>query len=191
DVQLDELSIGFVRSREPEEIITATEPLKELLTEELAEQGYDVENVDITVGTNYEAVGEGLSAGTIDVGLIPGGTYVLYDDGAEVVLTATRAGLNKDSDDTSDWNDGEPTEPSDEQVTYYRSLIIAGPSEKGQELADKVNNGDELSWEDVNSATWAVMSSSSPAGYIYPAIWLGENFDSTITDLDNVLQSAP
>lgn len=186
---IEELSIGFVPSREPEEIITATEPLKELLTEELANQGYDVENVDITVGTNYEAVGEGLSAGTVDIGLIPGGTYVLYDDGAEVILTATRAGLNKDSDNPSDWNDQQPTEPSDEQVTYYRSLVIAGPSEKGQALAEKVNNGEELTWEDVNSASWAVMSSSSPAGYIYPAIWLSDNFDKTITDLDNVLQA--
>lgn len=187
--KIDELSIGFVPSREPEEIITATEPLKELLKEELTEQGYEVENIDITVGTNYEAVGEGLSAGTLDIGLIPGGTYVLYDDGAEVVLTATRAGLNKDSDNAKDWNDNQPTGTSDEQVTYYRSLVIAGPSEKGQELAKKVNNGEELSWKDVNSASWAVMSSSSPAGYIYPAIWLGDNFDKTITDLDNVLQS--
>jgi phosphonate transport system substrate-binding protein len=186
---IDKLSVGFVPSREPEEIITATEPLKELLKNELKNQGYDVKNVDITVGTNYEAVGEGLSAGTIDIGLIPGGTYVLYDDGAEVVLTATRAGLSIDSDNAKDWNDNKPTEPSDEQVTYYRSLVIAGPSKKGQELAEKVNNGEELTWEDLNSANWAVMSSSSPAGYIYPAIWLSDNFDKTITDLDNVVQA--
>src|SRR5690606_29227234 len=140
-------------------------------------------------GTNYEAVGEGLSSGTVDIGLIPGGTYVLYDDGAEVILTATRSGLNNDSDNPKDWNDNKPTEASDKQVTYYRSLIIAGPSEKGKELAEKVNNGEELTWDDVNSASWAVMSSSSPAGYIYPAIWLGDNYDKTITDLDNVLQA--
>ncbi|MFD1607799.1 phosphate/phosphite/phosphonate ABC transporter substrate-binding protein [Oceanobacillus luteolus] len=188
DETIETLSVGFVPSREPDEIITATEPLKDLLKEELASLGYDVEEVEITVGTNYEAVGEGLSAGTIDVGLIPGGTYVLYDDGAEVILTATRAGLNNDSDDAKDWNDNKPTEASDEQVTYYRALVIAGPSEKGQELAEKVNNGEELTWEDVNSASWAVMSSSSPAGYIYPAIWLDDNFDKTITDLDNVVQ---
>ncbi|RKQ14170.1 phosphate/phosphite/phosphonate ABC transporter substrate-binding protein [Oceanobacillus bengalensis] len=186
--QIDELSIGFVPSREPEEIITATEPLKELLTEELANLGYDVGNVDITVGTNYEAVGEALSAGTTDIGLIPGGTYVLYDDGAEVILTATRAGLSNDSDDPADWNANEPTEDSDIQATSYRAILIAGPSEKGQELAEKVNNGEELTFEDVNSATWSVMSSSSPAGYIYPALWLQERFDKTITDLDNVVQ---
>ena len=36
-----------------------------------------------------------------------------------------------------DWNDNAPTEPTTEQVTSYRALIIAGPSEKGQELAAK------------------------------------------------------
>ena len=84
---IDTLRIAFVPSREPEEIITATEPLKQLLTDELATLGYDVKEVDITVGTSYEAVGEALSAGTADVGLIPGGTYVLYDDGCDVLLT--------------------------------------------------------------------------------------------------------
>ncbi|RLL47143.1 phosphonate ABC transporter substrate-binding protein [Oceanobacillus piezotolerans] len=188
NVQIDELSIGFVPSREPEEIITATEPLKELLTEELANQGYEVGNVDITVGTNYEAVGEALSAGTTDVGFIPGGTYVLYDDGAEVILTSTRSGLTNDSDNPADWNTNEPTEDSGEQVTSYRAIIIAGPSEKGQELADKVNSGEELTFEDLNSASWSVMSSSSPAGYIYPALWLQEKYDKSITDLENVVQ---
>ncbi|WP_234402387.1 phosphate/phosphite/phosphonate ABC transporter substrate-binding protein [Oceanobacillus damuensis] len=187
--EIEKLSIGFVPSRDPDEIVTATEPLKELLTDELATLGYNVNEVDITVGTNYEAVGEALSAGTTDIGLIPGGTYVLYDDGAEVILTSTRAGLNNDSDDAKDWNDNKPTEPTDEQTTSYRALLIAGPSEKGQELAEKVNNGEELTFDDVNSASWSVMSSSSPAGYIYPALWLKDHFDQTITDLDNVVQA--
>ncbi|MEI3601841.1 PhnD/SsuA/transferrin family substrate-binding protein [Oceanobacillus sp. SE10311] len=186
---IDKLSIGFVPSREPEEIITATEPLKDLLKEEMSAQGYEIGEIDITVGTNYEAVGEALSAGTTDIGLIPGGTYVLYDDGAEAVLTATRAGLSIESDDAKEWNDNKPTEDSDEQTTSYRALIIAGPSAKGQELSEKVNNGEELTWDDVNSASWAVMSSSSPAGYIYPALWLDENYGNTITDLDNVVKS--
>ena len=95
---IDTLRIAFVPSREPEEIITATEPLKQMLTDELAKLGYDVGEVDITVGTSYEAVGEALAAGTADVGLIPGGTYVLYDDGCDVLLTATRDGLSIDSD---------------------------------------------------------------------------------------------
>lgn len=147
--KIDTLRIAFVPSREPEEIITATEPLKQMLTDELSKLGYDVGEVDITVGTSYEAVGEALSAGTADVGLIPGGTYVLYDDGCDVLLTATRDGLSIDSDNAKDWNDNAPTEPTTEQVTSYRALMIAGPSEKGQELAAKVNAGEALTWEDV------------------------------------------
>ncbi|SFR69715.1 phosphate/phosphite/phosphonate ABC transporter substrate-binding protein [Anaeromicropila populeti] len=189
DKSIEKLSVYFVPSREPEEIITATEPLKDLLKQQLEDQGFEIGQVEISVGTSYEAVGEALSAGTADIGLIPGGTYVLYDDGAEVILTATRSGLNKDSEVPKDWNDGTATEASDQQAVSYRSLIIAGPSEKGQELAAKVNAGEELTWEDLNSASWSIMSSSSPAGYIYPALWLQEKYGHSITDLTLAVQS--
>lgn len=187
--KIETLRVAFVPSREPSEIITATEPLKQMLKDELTNLGWEIGNVDITVGTTYEAVGEGLVAGTIDVGLIPGGTYVLYDDGAEVILTATRDGLSKDSDEAKDWNDGTPTEASDKQAVSYRALMIAGPSDKGQALVNKVNSGEELTWEDVSSANWSVMGTSSPAGYIYPALWLQDHFGKGISDLPSAVQA--
>ncbi|WP_054740479.1 phosphate/phosphite/phosphonate ABC transporter substrate-binding protein [Cellulosilyticum ruminicola] len=186
---IEKLGVYFVPSREPEEIIATTEPLKELLKSSLQDEGYDVKNIDIQVGTSYEAVGEALSAGTADIGFIPGGTYVLYDDGADVILTATREGLNKDADEAKAWNDGQPTTSSGQQTNSYRALIIAGPSEKGQELASKVNNGEALSFDDLNSANWSIMSSSSPAGYIYPSLWLKNNYSKSITDLSHAVQS--
>lgn len=185
---IDKLSIAFVPSREPQEIITATDPLKDLLKKELANVGYDVNTVDITVGTSYEAVGEALSAGTTDLGFIPGGTYVLYDDGCDPLLTATRDGLSIDSDKAKDWNDNKPTKPVEQQVTSYRALIIAGPSAKGKELVDKIQSGADLSWDDVAGANWAVMGSSSPAGYIYPSLWLKKTYDKMITDLPHAVQ---
>ncbi len=189
NIVIDTLSVAFVPSKDPAEIITATEPLENMLIEQLATLGYEVGEVDITVGTTYEAVGEALSAGTADVGLIPGSTYVLYDDGAQVILTATRDGLNKDSDNAADWNDGLATEASDVQALSYRSLVVAGPSAKGQELAAIVNDGGELTWDDINSANWGVMSTTSPAGYVYPTIWLQENFEKSITDLSSAVAS--
>lgn len=187
--KIETLRVAFVPSREPSEIITATEPLKQMLKDELTALGWEIGDVEITVGTTYEAVGEGLVAGTIDVGLIPGGTYVLYDDGAEVILTATRDGLSKDSDEAKDWNDGAPTEASDKQAVSYRALMIAGPSDKGQALIAKVNSGEALTWEDVNSANWSVMGTSSPAGYIYPALWLQDHFGKGISDLSSAVQA--
>lgn len=186
---IDKLTVAFVPSKEPEEIVTATEPLKGMLKDELAKEGYNVGEVEISVGTSFEAVGEALSAGTADVGLIPGGTYVLYDDAAEVILTATRDALSIESDSAKEWNDNKPTKGLEEQVTFYRSLIVAGPSAKGQELAAKVNAGEELTWEDLNSANWSIMSSTSPAGYIYPSLWLQENYGKSLTDLASAVQA--
>ena len=41
----------------------------------------------------------------------------------------------------------------------------------------------------MSSANWSVANSSSPAGYIYPSLWLQENFDHNITDLHHAVQS--
>ena len=179
----EELVVYFVPSRDPAEIQKSTKPLAEMLKAELSKLGYDFEKVRIEVGTSFEAVGEALSSGTAQVGFIPGGTYVLYDDGVDVALTATRFGLNHDSENPADWNTA-PTENTNNKVKYYRSLVIAGPSEKGQKLAAKINNGEKLTLDDIQGATWGVSSNTtSPAGYIYPSLWLQENFGISITDL--------
>ncbi len=186
DKVIEDLVVLFVPSRDPGLILDATEPLKDLLITKLGERGFTVENVTIEVTTDYNAAGDALAAGSAHVGFLPGGTYVAYsEDGVEVILAATRGGLNKDSENAADWNDGEPTlGDSENQVTYYRSLIYAGPSEYGQMLAAKVNNGEDLTWEDVDGAQWCVSNSpTSSAGYVYPTMWLKGNFDKTIADL--------
>lgn len=185
---IDTLNVAFVPSREPDEIVTATEPLKDMLKKELLPLGYNVKDVNITVGTSYEAVGEGLAAGTIDVGFIPGGTYVLYDDDCEVLLTATRDGLSIDSDEAKVWNDEKPTKPVSDQVTFYRALLIAGPSEAGKAVSEKINKGEELTWDDLNGLNWGVMNPTSSAGYIYPALWIQERYQKNITDLAHAVQ---
>lgn len=187
--KLDKLTFQFVPSKDADVIITGTKNLPELVKAEMLKQGYDIGEVEISVGTNYNATGEALAAGSIDVGWLPGGTYALYSDETDVILTATRAGLSNDSTDPATWNgDANKTLPTDQQVTFYRSLIYAGPSEYGKQLAAKVNAGEKLTWEDLSQATWAVGSTSSSAGYIYPTLWLMENYDKKLTDLDKVVQ---
>ena len=186
---IDSLKIAFSPYADSDTITTATEPLEDLLKETLLSKGYDVENVDMTVGTSYTAVGQALSAGSADIGFISGGNYVLFSDDCDVLLTALRYAINKDSDDPKDWNDGTIEENTDEMSTYYRSIILAGPSEKGQALLEKVNNGEELTWDDLNDATWAVMGPTSASGYIYPSLWLNEKYGKGISDLANAVES--
>ena len=186
--EIAKLVLEFVPSKDADVIITGTANLNELLIEALADEGYTIDEVDITVGTSYDATGEALAAGTIDLGWLPGGTYALYSDETDVILTATRSGLSNDSTDPTTWNgDDNATKKDGPQVTYYRSLIYATPSEYGKVLAEKVNAGEELTWEDLDKANWAVLKTSSSAGYIYPTMWLMENYDKKITDLTNVV----
>ena len=110
----------------------------------------------------------------------------------DVILTATRAGLSNDSEDPTTWNgEANKTLKNGPQVTFYRSLIYATPSAYGKELAAKVNAGEKLTWEDLDKANWAVSNTSSSAGYIYPTMWLMENYDGKkISDLSNVTRTS-
>ena len=146
-LDVTELKITFVPSRDPEAILEYVTPLENMLKEKLIEKGFtNLETVTVEVSATYESAGEALDAGTTDVAFLPGGTYALYssDGNISVILASTRAGLNKDSADAKDWNDGLATLPTDNQVAYYRSIIVAGPSAKGRELAAKVNAGTAL-----------------------------------------------
>ena len=185
----DKLTLEFVPSKDADVIIAGTQNLPELVKAEMAKLGYDIDEVDITVGTSYDATGEAMSAGFIDLGWLPGGTYALYSDDTDVILTATRNGLSNDSTNPADWNgEANATKKDGPQVTYYRSLIYAAPTEYGKKLAEKVNNGEALTWEDLDGARWAVQKTSSSAGYIYPSMWLMANYDGKkISDLSNVI----
>lgn len=193
NIKLDKLTFEFVPSKDADVIITGTKNLPQLVQAEMAKHGYDIGEVDITVGTSYEATGEAMCAGAIDIGWLPGGTYAIYSQNKEVdvILTATRDGLSNDSTDPRTWNgDDNKTLPTDKQVTFYRSLIYATPSAYGKELAAKVNAGEALTWDDLSKANWAVLKNSSSAGYIYPTLWLQDHYGKKITDLPNVITLA-
>ena len=132
-----------------------------------------------------------MAAGTVDLGWLPGGTYALFSDDVDVILTATRAGLSNDSEDPKTWNgEANKTLKNGPQVTFYRSLIYATPSAYGKELAAKVNAGEALTWDDLSKANWAVLKNSSSAGYIYPTLWLQDHYGKKVTDLPNVITLA-
>lgn len=191
-VELDGLKLQFVPSRPAEEIMTTTDGLGDLLKEELAKHGYNIKgDVEISVSSSFEAAGEALSSGAVDLAWLPSGTYLVYSDECDVILTATRAGLSNDSENPADWNgEANKTERSGDQVAFYKGLIYAAPTEKGKELAAKVNAGEELTWDDINSATWGVAKSvTSNAGYSFPTKWIMDHYDGKkITDLANVIQ---
>lgn len=190
------LTVIFVPSRPADEILTMTAPLEQMLLDELEDAGYDLAGVEILVSSSYEAAGIAMLSGTGDVAFLPGGTYVMFADTVnspvEVILSAARSGLNKDSSVAKDWNDGLPTEADDSYyVSYYKGLIVAGTSTAGRALADKVNAGTDLVWDDVKDLNWCVRSATSSSGYIYPNLWVYTTFDGhSFDDLTNLSETA-
>lgn len=187
---IDTLNVMFVPSKNPDDIQKASEPMANLIKESLTNQGFSVNTVNVTTGDSYEVVGEALASGSVDVGFIPAGTYVKYEnEGVKPLMAATRNGLSINSKDAKVWNENKPTQETEEPVNFYNSLIIAGPSEKGKALGEKVNNGEKPTWEELNEATWCTSGPTSSSGYLYPSLWLKENYDKTITDLENTTRT--
>lgn len=187
---IDTLNVMFVPSKNPDDIQKASEPMANLIKESLTNQGFSVNTVNVTTGDSYEVVGEALASGSVDVGFIPAGTYVKYEnEGVKPLMAATRNGLSINSKDAKVWNENKPTQETEEQVDFYNSLITAGPSEKGKALGEKVNNGEKPTWEELNEATWCTSGPTSSSGYLYPSLWLKENYDKTITDLENTTRT--
>ena len=60
----DKLTLEFVPSKDADVIITGTKNLPELVKAEMSKLGYDIDEVDITVGTSYDATGEAMAAVT-------------------------------------------------------------------------------------------------------------------------------
>ncbi len=186
-VVVEKLRVAYVPSMDVELILETTEPLKQLLIDELAKHNFDVKEVEITVGTSFEAVGEALSAGSADIGFSSALVYITYDDEVDLLLTATRYDFDRSGTDPMVWNGSLAQRDPSKQVTGYPGLIYAGPSPHGKMLAEKVQNGEELTWEDLDGATWAVANTSSNAGYLYPALWLKARYGKMISDLTTVL----
>ncbi len=191
DDELTELNVVFVPSRDAAEILDATEPLAELLKTELNDLGYNFDTINVTVSSDYAAAAEAARAGTADVVFLPGGTYVTYADGLVPILAAARDSLNKDFTVASQWNDGQPTLniTGSKDATTYRSIIIAGQSAKGRELAAIINGGGELTWADIEDAAFCTGGPTSSASYVYPNLWLDEEFGHAIEDMSNAVDA--
>lgn len=188
--KISELVFIGVPSMDPELILSRLEPMKEEIKTRFLDYNYEIGNVEFIVSTNNNAAGEALVSGSALIGYMGGSTFIDYEsEGLEIIMTALRGNMEVDSLDPREWNTGKIINRSkSDKVSYTRTLIYAGPSAKGKSLADKVMNHEVLSWTELNDVTWCHSSSvNSGLGYIFPSLWLYENYGKTLKDLDHVL----
>lgn len=179
------LTVMFAPTKNAEQISEGTAPMAAILKEQLNNRGYNISDVKLVVGDSYEAVGEALATGSVDMAYIPAGTYIKYEErGIKLLLTALHPGVSNNSYDPIEWNQNKPTTITDQPVSVYQSLIVAGSTPTGKRLGEVVNSGNTPTFAELNQATWCVSSPTSSSGYLYPELWLKDNYQKTFADIN-------
>lgn len=189
---IDNLTISFSPLRDYETMQLALSYLPNILLAELQTQGYTIDNLEIQIGNSFEEVEDNLYDGRVQIAYIPASLYAAYSEGnIEAILAATRDGLNKDFSNPIEWNDGQPTMFNPEyQVPYYRSIGVAGITPKARELANKINSGQQITWEDLQTAKIGITSFASPASRLYPSLLFSTLYGHEFLELprENIIE---
>ncbi len=185
--EIDELTIMFMPSKSEQQILNAADPMKDILKTNLKHRGYKVDKVTLKVANDYEELEDSVANGKTDIAFMSGAAFAQMDEAdAEIELTATRQGNSIESEKPSDWNKAK-TNYTNNVSTSYQSLIATGPSKYGKKLSSKVNNGDTITLDELQKATWCTQGTGSSAGYVYPSFWLKENYNVTLKSIKNVI----
>lgn len=162
------------------------EPFCAALDQEMRSRGWDVAEITVETAATGALAGKALDDGTADVAILPASQYFTYSEAATLLMTATRKGVSVSSETAADWN-GSVDAPSytDADVPYGRTLICTTQSETGRALAQAAKNG-TLTWEELSQAKWIYPEAASSSDFIYPDLWLTDEFGKTMEDLPNV-----
>lgn len=204
DKTIEKLFIAFAPTRDVEEILIAADPLKDILKSKLEEKGFTVENIDVAVGIDQNVPAEALISGPMDISILPAPVFAQYrKEGINLLVETLNHGVGdsegkviEPEEGITPWNSGITTDAK-ELVGGNISLIYVNiATEKGARLYEKAING-SLIWDDLNSAKWCVRSSDSYDGYIYPSLWINDNFSEgagsakkTVADLKDAIPNS-
>lgn len=188
--QIPEIRIAISPVADSEKIYKGMSQLENLLKVELSELGFNVEKIILEVPSSTQATAEAISSGSALIGYINPITFLLYEEeGIEPLLTGLRYDLNVSSDDPLVWNqNGQVYDDKSSSVSFFYGLIVLGPSEYGLELQAKFNENGQLTWDEISQSSICVGNSvTQTAGYLYPELWLFENYGKSIQDFEHVV----
>lgn len=171
--QKEKIVIQFVPSQDASVISAQTDTIKSLLEKEMPEYEFE-----ISTGTSYTAVLEGMQSGQVDVGFLTSQQYayaqVEMPGTVEVALTSVRSAYQVQVDFPGDTAkqiqamNGEVAnytytgQQATEKVTYYNSICITNKTSEINTVAD------------LAGKTCAVQATTSGAGYVYPSVLLSQ-----------------
>lgn len=188
---METLRIGFAPTLEPENLNEAASPIGELVKETLNEEGYNIENVEITIASSNDALVQGLEEGIIDVAFMPSSTYAQAESkNLRPILVGLVDRQELQLDGIEDiYTDKLPECEYEEYQKYKRSMIYVNVlNETGASIYQQALEG-TLTYDKLFVLNWAVGNPNNEASYIYPSAWLKQKFNSTkaLSNIKNVV----
>lgn len=150
----------------------------------LLKNGYDVAEVSIELATSNIQATEMLTTKLADIGFLSKLSYFENrENNLDILLTQKEWSYDLLLEDISAWNNSEQLTTSKTLLDRHYAGIYVGTSIKGIELFQKVSQNEPLTWIDLNSAKWCHVLVTSQEGYVYPSLWLIENYSRRIAEL--------
>ncbi|MBR0093024.1 MAG: PhnD/SsuA/transferrin family substrate-binding protein [Lachnospiraceae bacterium] len=188
--ETEELRVALVSGNGavPEE--EAWQLLEQRLIEACAGQEIGVSSVRFETGLSNAELVTALSEGSIDIALVPDTVAAQCEDRVLAVAHTTEEGIRIDPADPATWNPaGTHAGEEDRAAVQRHALILAGPSEKGRELADLVLRGQTIALADLEDAVWYVQDGTSDAGFRQPDAWFREQYGQGLELLPELEQA--
>jgi phosphonate transport system substrate-binding protein len=181
-------SLTFVIA--PTAITSELESAAEIFSAELKaylyDKGYDVQNIQFEVTKTHQEASDALVSQKLDFGFIPVLEYLEHIDSMTVLATGMQEQFVR-LENVEDYNASSIETQSKVISPSRRSLIYTGPSQGGQEIYSKFQNN-SLTWIDLNTATWCHIVVTDMDGYIYPSLWLIDEYERRMGELyDHIL----
>lgn len=150
----------------------------------LLKNGYEVGDVTVELATSNIQATEMVITKLADIGFLTKLSYFENrEDNLDILLTQKEWSYNLPLEDINAWNDREQLATSRTLLDRHYAGIYVGTSAKSVELIQKLNRNELLTWIDLNSAKWCHVLVTSQEGYIYPSLWLIENYSRRIAEL--------
>lgn len=183
--RVDQLTLAIAPSAIPSEILDASISFRDNLKTYLYQEGYDVKNLNIKVYDTHAQTLDAITNNEVDIAYLPVLQYLKVIDQVNYLASIQRPQLAL-GDEVDVYNTN--NEKIIENKSFRNALIYTGPSAYGQSLYQKFKNNELITWIDLNVASWCHVVVTSLDGYIYPSLWLidqynrrmGELFDHTL-----------
>lgn len=182
--KVDKITIAIAPSAIPSEIMDASSSFSDALKSYLYKEGYDVSNIEFVLYDTHTETLNAITNNEVDIAYLPMLQYLKIIDQVDYMASVTRSQLDM-SEVASDYNNVSISDKPMSTLAYRRALIYTGPSTYGQTLYDKFRNNETISWIDLNVASWCHVVVTNLDGYIFPSLWLIDNYGRRMGELFN------